>query len=389
MVFIVILALILPQIFIGAGGLGHIQESIANTNLNFQLFPSIGSIAFNNFLVFIGLYWWSASILDMPDMTAQKLMATRSSGDLVKSIILPELVVFFIGLFTFILPFIVWIHRSFSEFKNPESAYFSVFTDYLSMPFMILTVIMFLIAFLSVAHNNQNWGGSLLVQNFYIYYVKPDASERNIRNTGFLVMFMLVIVSGVFAYFSTSLFGIARYIFSITAGVGPVYILRWYWWRINAWSQLSAQISALLLSAIFDLLMQFSPAFNFSIHSLSQYSQIDLYPLEIILLSVVVTAIWISVTFLTKPTEDQTIERFVETVHPSGFWGRHNLLDQNKTLPKRLVIWFFLAIKGMLAFVIYINFAKGNYLNFGALLCVYLMIFYVSYRWLKSINAKS
>ena len=257
------------------------------------------------------------------------------------------------------------------------------------MPFMILSLIMFLIAFLSVAHNNQNWGGSLLVQNFYKYYIKPEASERNIRNTGFLVMCMLVVVSGFFAYFSTSLFGIARYIFSITAGVGPVYILRWYWWRINAWSQLSAQVSALLLSAVFDLLMQFSPAFNFSIHSISQTSQIDLYPLEIILLSFVVTMIWISVTFLTKPTDGSTIKRFVETIHPSGFWGRYNLPNQNRMLPKRFFIWILLAIKGMLAFVIYINFAKGDYGNFGALLCTYLVIFYFSYRWLHRIDSKS
>ncbi len=388
-VFILILALILPQIFIGAGGLSHIQESIASTNLNFQLFPSIGSIAFNNFLVFICLYWWSASILDMPDMKAQKLMTTRSSGDLVKSIILPELVVFLIGLFTFILPFIVWIRRSFSEFSNPELAYFSVFTDYLSTPFMILAVIMFLIAFLSVTHNNQNWGGSLLVQNFYKYYIKPSANERDIRNAGLFVMCMLVIVAGFFAYFSTSLFGIVRYIFSITAGVGPIFILRWYWWRINAWTQLSAMVSALILSAVYDLLIIYSPAFNEAISSLCFITNIDFYPLEIILLSIVVSAIWISVTFLTKPTDDSTIKRFVETIHPSGFWGKHSIPNQNKMLPIRFLIWILIAIKGVLAFVIFINFAKGNYTNFGILLCFYLLIFYLSYRWLNNINSKN
>ncbi len=202
-------------------------------------------------------------------------------------------------------------------------------------------------------------------------------------------MCMIVIVAGFFAYYSTSLFGIFRYIFSITAGVGPVFILRWYWWRINAWSQLSAMVSALILSAVYDLLIIYSPAFNEAISSLCFITNIDFYPLEIIILSIVVSAIWISVTFLTKPTDDSTIKRFVETIHPSGFWGKHSVPNQNKMLPIRFLIWILIAIKGVLAFVIFINFAKGNYTNFGILLCFYLLIFYFSYKWLNNINSKN
>ncbi|HCY00425.1 MAG TPA: hypothetical protein DG754_09830, partial [Bacteroidales bacterium] len=111
----------------------------------------------------------------------------------------------------------------------------------------------FLMPFMAITQNNQNWCGSLLVQNFYKYYINPSASEKQLKQTGMLVMVFVAVLAAVIALFNDSILAIVKFIFAITAGVGPVFILRWYWHKINAWTQLTAMVVSLIYPVLYDL----------------------------------------------------------------------------------------------------------------------------------------
>jgi solute:Na+ symporter, SSS family len=77
-----------------------------------------------------------------------------------------------------------------------------------------------------------------------------------LRRMGIVAMIYIVVIAGGISIYAESLVGITKYLFAITAGVGPVFMLRWYWWRINAWSQLSAMVAALVYPPILDALFE-------------------------------------------------------------------------------------------------------------------------------------
>jgi Na+/proline symporter len=371
-----------------AGGLFHIQSQAASAKLNVGIVPQNGTRAFNAFLVFMLLQWWSASISDLPDMTGQKLMATKNVRDVAKTIIFPQILSITIGLFVFLLPFIARTDGLLQASANPEQAFLSVFVNHLPAGLLVAAAAMFLISFLSVVLNNLNWGGALLVQNVYRYHIRHKATKEALNRVGVATMLVLACFGAAIAFFSESLLGIARYIFAITAGVGPVFILRWYWWRINAWSQFSAMVAALIIPNVFDLMMLTYSPFNQEVMALCGRWNMDLYPFKIIVFSILVTFVWIVVTFATAPDDEITLSKFASTVKPGGFWPKR-FGAGNVFLMPRLFVWLILAVQGLLVYILFWQFSQGNYLTSSACLIAFLGLMYVAYKLLSSVNQKA
>ncbi|MGD9492123.1 MAG: hypothetical protein AB7V36_02080 [Bacteroidales bacterium] len=387
-IFATLFIVVMSALISDAGGMVHVGNTIANAGIDFSLFPETGTQAFNAFLVFVLLQWWMASICDMPDMSGQKMMSAKSPKDVVRSNVLPGIIAVIIGLFQFMLPFIAYADGYFATGLKPELAYISVFTNHLSFPLLIAAALMFLIAFLSVILNNLNWGGSLLIQNFYRYHVRPNATDEQLSRAGLTTMIATAVAAGVVAYFSDTLFGFARYLFTIAAGVGPVFILRWYWWRINAWSQFSAMLAALILPNLFELLMYISPDFNAAIMQACSVMELDLYSFTIIVLSVIVTCIWLSVTFLTKPDDEITLKRFVDHVYPGGFWPAKYKKGRLYS-GARLLSWTLYAGRGITIYLAYWSFVKADYWMAAMWTVVFMGLLFVVYRVLNKVNERA
>ena len=239
--FMTFFCIITVSLFEHTGGLSHLATTIQSSKINFSIIPSIGSKTFNAFVVFVLVQWWSASLLDYPDMNGQKLMATNSSKDLVKSVFLPSLSVVLFRVVLFTLPFLAVCYGFTDGIADSELAFTNLFVKVLPSWMLVLVVLLFLIPFISLAQNMQNWGGSLLIENFYKHTINSRVSDSNAKNLGIMTMVYIVVIAGVIALYAENLVGITKYLFAITAGVGPVFMLRWYWWRINAWSQLSVE----------------------------------------------------------------------------------------------------------------------------------------------------
>jgi hypothetical protein len=113
----------------------------------------------------------------------------------------------------------------------------------------------------------------------------------------------------------------------------------------------------------------------------------DFYPIKIIILTITVCLSWLLVTFLTKPTENKTLENFAKTIKPGGFWKPFN--KSGKTFSKlRLLAWLLQTGNGFMLYFIFWNFLIGNYLFFITLLLLFVLGFFVSYKLIQKANQK-
>ena len=386
-VFILSFLTISISLFQNTGGLIHLASTIQSSKTNFNIIPSIGTKTFNAFIVFMLVQWWSASILDYPDMNGQKLMATQTSKDLLKSVFFPSLFLVLFRVLMFTFPFMAVCYGYASGTSDSELAFTSLFVDVLPTWMLVLVVVVFIIPFISFVQNTQNWGGALLIENFYKHTINPNLSDAKAKKIGILAMIYIVLAAGGIAIYAESLIGISKYLFAITAGVGPVFMLRWYWWRINAWSQLSAMLAALIYPPVLDWFYDNNKVIHELLIGLEHHFNIDYYPIKIIILTLAVCFTWLAITFLTAPTEGKVLQTFAATIKPGGFWKPFH--NSGKTFSKlRLAAWLLQTGNGFLLYFIFWNFLTANYVLFIGLLLLFILSFFVSYKLIQKANAK-
>ena len=384
-VFILSFLIISISLFQNTGGLHHLATTIKTSSIHFDIIPSTGSKTFNAFIVFMLVQWWSASILDYPDMNGQKLMASNSGKDLAKSIFLPSLFIVLIRILLFTLPFMAVGYGFTNNTLDSELAFTTLFVKALPSWMLVLVVALFMIPFLSFVQNTQNWGGSLLIENFYKHHINAHVSDSMSKKLGIAAMLYIILVAGGIAILADSLIGITKYLFAITAGVGPVFMLRWYWWRINAWSQLSAMFAALVYPPVLDWFYDHNKVIQEILIGLEHNLNIDYYPIKIIILTIAVCFTWLVVTFLTAPTATKTLETFATTIKPGGFWKPFN--NSGKTFSKlRVLAWLLQTGNGFLLYFIFWNFLIANYALFMGLLLLFVLSFFVSYQVIQKAN---
>jgi solute:Na+ symporter, SSS family len=190
---------------------------------------------------------------------------------------------------------------------NPEEGYVRVMVDILPSPFKGLLLAAFAAAYMSTISTHLNWGASYLVNDVYLRFVKPDASPRAQVMASRLATLVLMVASLVVMQFLTSVEQGWKILFALGAGTGLVFILRWYWWRVNAWSEISAMAASLVTSLALSRLG----------HSMTDPGTRD-YAVTMLVTVGVTTAVWLLVTALTAPESDETLERFYRQVRPGG-----------------------------------------------------------------------
>src|SRR5947209_9336910 len=195
--------------------------------------------------------------------------------------------------------------------RHPEDGYMLVLTQHLPASLRGLAIAGFLAAFMSTIATQLNWGASYLVADFYQRFVKPEASERHYVNVSRLMTIVLVLCAAAVAAGLTSIQSGWQWVLELSAGTGAVYLLRWYWWRINAWSEITAMIVALVTSLLLRLEAPFhgNPAVVFA-KSASTTTAIT-------------TVAWIIVTFMTRPVSQEVLVSFYRHVRPDVRGWKH------------------------------------------------------------------
>jgi solute:Na+ symporter, SSS family len=162
-------------------------------------------------------------------------------------------------------------------------------------------------AYMSTMSTHLNWGSSYVVHDVWRRFVRPDASERSLVLVGRLTTVLLMALAAAVALWMTHALQAFQILLQIGAGTGLLFILRWFWWRINVYSELTAMIVSFLLAVWLEL-----------VHP-RLYPDALLHPSARLVIGVAITtAAWVLVTFLTRPVDDATLRRFYRVARPGG-----------------------------------------------------------------------
>jgi SSS family solute:Na+ symporter len=191
--------------------------------------------------------------------------------------------------------------------QDPETGYVRVMIDYLPASLRGLMVAAFAAAFMSTVGTQLNWGASYLVNDFYRRFLQKGEPERHYVRASQIATVLLTVVSAVITHYMDSIAGAWKLLIVTGAGTGSVLILRWYWWRINAWSEVSSMAAAFAVSVILQTV------FHLDSDNPVQFAYLILITVAI------TTVVWLAATFLTAPESDQTLVGFYRKVRPSVF----------------------------------------------------------------------
>jgi Na+/proline symporter len=166
-------------------------------------------------------------------------------------------------------------------------------------------------AYMSTISTHLNWGASYVVDDVYRRFIQPDASELHYVNVGRGVTVALMILAALVALWLKNAMQAFQILLQIGAGTGLIFLLRWYWWRINAWGEIAAMVISFLLAAY----LHFGHA---------RLGFAPLHPTAALVIGVIVTTVgWLAVTLLTPPTDRAVLQSFYDKIRPApAGWRR-------------------------------------------------------------------
>ena len=194
---------------------------------------------------------------------------------------------------------------------DPEVGYIKVWVDYLPGALRGLMLAAFAAAYMSTIATQLNWGSSFLVNDFYRRFLVTGAAERHYVMASKIATAFLAVLGAVVSLYMTSVAGAWNLLLGIGAGTGAVYLLRWYWWRINAWSEVAAMSAAVLTTVVLRLGVRFTGSDGI------------VFAKSISLTVLVTSVVWLVVTFLTAPEPDSKLLEFYRRVRPAAAGWKH------------------------------------------------------------------
>jgi Na+/proline symporter len=294
------------------GGIDAMKEKLVTSGRGeaLNLIPDLNSawMPMITFLVYISLNWWATWYPGAEPggggYVAQRMFSAKDERHSLLATLWFNIAHYAIRPWPWILVGLASVIL-YPGLADPETGYIRVLIDHLPPALRGLMIAAFAAAYMSTIATQLNWGASYLVNDFWRRFVKRDKSEGYYVRASQLATVFLTVVSGVVTFYMGSIGGAWKLLIVTGAGTGGVLLLRWYWWRINAWSEVSAMISAFVVSLTLQL------AFGMDSDQPKQFAMI------MIITVAITTAVWLAVTYLTKPEPQQTLVSFYRRTRPS------------------------------------------------------------------------
>ncbi|MCH8960345.1 MAG: Na+:solute symporter [Bacteroidetes bacterium] len=283
----------------------------------FHLLPSLGetvegvaalALSIPAFVAFIGIQWWSSWYPGAEPggggYIAQRMMSAKDEKNSLFATLWFTIAHYCLRPWPWILVALASLVL-YPDLANTREGFVMAMRDVLPSGLLGLLVAAFLAAFMSTISTQLNWGVSYLVNDFWRRFVKTDREERYYVVMSRLFTFLVAILS---IFVTAQLESIKEgweLVLTASAGLGLVLILRWYWWRINAWSELTATIVPILM-VILSLVGVPIPGLDAP------------FPINLFSVVAITTVIWVMVTFATRPTDTATLDAFYRLVRPPG-----------------------------------------------------------------------
>src|ERR1700677_3980163 len=269
------------------------------------------------FCVYLGVQWWAfwypGAEPGGGGYIAQRIFSARDERQGLLSVLWFNVAHYALRPWPWILTALAAIVL-YPGLAHPETSYMMVVNDHVPHALRGIIVAGFLAAFMSTIATQLNWGTSYIVEDFYRRFLVRHASERHYVHVSQFVTILLVIATG---YVSAQLASIRsgwQVVLQVGAGTGSVYMLRWYWWRINAWSDISAMVTALAAT----LALHWEGLANALVHRPTLFTGSDtvIFAKYILTTTLLTTSVCIAVTFLTAREPDSILVSFYRTVMP-------------------------------------------------------------------------
>jgi Na+/proline symporter len=309
-------AVILAVFAVGAvGGIEGLEQGLAgvygSSEAALSLLPSrdaawMPGITFG---VYLGMNWWASWYPGAEPggggYVAQRIFSARTERDGVLATLWFNVAHYAVRPWPWILVALASTIL-YTDIDNPRQGYVLAIVDLLPPGLTGLLLAGFAAAYMSTISTQLNWGASYLVNDLYARFYRPEAGERELVRVSRVATGALMLLSLGVTYFMGSIEGAWRFLLAIGAGTGLVLILRWYWWRINAWSEISAMLASLVVSLFLWFAAGLDP------DDPTQWAGIMLATVA------TSTVVWVLVTYLTRPERDAVLDRFYRKVRPGG-----------------------------------------------------------------------
>ena len=361
-IVLAVYAVNIPEI----GGIEGLMEKLPAETFHFL--PSIGqtaegvavlSLSFGAFAAYFGVQWWSSWYPGAEPggggYVAQRIMSAKDEKHALFATLWFNIAHYCLRPWPWIIVALVSLVL-YPNLADSREGFVLVMRDVLPPGLLGLLFAAFLAAFTSTFAAHLNWGTSYLVNDFWRRFIKPNEDEKHYVLVSRIVTFLLAIL----AFLVTTQLSTIReawgLVLTASGGLGLVLILRWYWWRINAWSELAASLTPIFL-VVLVLLGVPVPGIQ------------DPFPMNLYYVVAITTVIWLLVTFLTKPTDHKKLTLFFRKVRPGGpGWKplqkeNPDIEDDGELMPL-LYNWVAGVVLVYMALFGFGHFLFGNYMYF-------------------------
>lgn len=273
--------------------------------------PDIGSLwmPVTAFLVYLAVNWWAAWYPGAEPggggYIAQRMFSTKNEKHSLLATLWFNIAHYALRPWPWIIVALASIIL-FPDIQDKQSGYILVLLNYLPEGFKGLLLASFAAAFMSTVSTHLNWGSSYIINDFYKRFIKKKASPQHYVLASRWVTVGLVLASALVTSQLDTIAGAWKFLLALGAGTGAVYILRWFWWRINAWSEISAMTASFVISIFLQLSLGLDTG------------DAKVFAKVMLITVTVTTFIWLTVTFITAPEKEETLLRFYRKVRPGG-----------------------------------------------------------------------
>ncbi len=305
------------------GGLAQMQTSLTDIYGSVkaqhltEFFPSFDNpmVPFEIFLIYVVIQWWVRYDSDGSGYIAQRLNTAKTPEDAQKGSFLFAIAFIALRTWPWILVALVSLilfplqYGTDGEILGDREAYYPmIMTMVLPVGLVGLAFTSLMAAFMSTVDTHLNWGSSYLTNDIYRRFIKPEASQKEMIKFSRSMVVIITILAVLVASQMDSISGAWKFFINAASGLGVAQLIRWFWWRANAWTEISSMLAALVATALYPILF-------------SEYAAIphfDTYAL--VGITFFSLAISITTTFMTRPVDEVQLQKFIELCNPIGLW---------------------------------------------------------------------
>lgn len=259
--------------------------------------------AFGAFMVYALVQWWANLNSDGGGKVIQRLLAAKSEGHALAGFFWFNIAHYAIRTWPWVITALASL-MLYPSISDQELAYPQMMMDLLPSGLLGVMLASFLAAFMSTITSQINWGASYLLNDVYRRFLMKTKTDKHYLYMSWIFSVIVLIFGALAAYLATSVTTTFQFVITLGSGVGPIYLLRWLWWRINAWSEIVALLMSTILAAVWVFLQPSWATFS----------------IKLLLTAIPTLIVAVIVSYMTKPTEIQKLVVFHRKTSPFGWW---------------------------------------------------------------------